>query len=345
MKLRTLTRTLGAAVVAGSLTVASIGVANAEDQAPSDSSGRPSAVAEVVARGDFAIDRRLRSLDELTGVVQSDGGLTPGHRDTVGAQLQADATALRELRTRIDTAPTKATAQRGFERIKHFHIYNLVVPKVQLLLASDGMGGAALNLHLSLGQVLDLLPAAQQQADTPAPATEPPATTPSTEPPATTPSTEPPTTTPSTEPPTTTSTTAPASATTCQRDQRDCVPATTPSTEKPAPKPNGDEVSNATGDAAEADVTATEVKDKTEKVSDTVVGLSAKDFEAARAQLLKEREKLADLRAELERVSDVLQRVDVLLQRLQEALAAFMAPPAPTPPTKAPTTTAPAGAS
>ena len=174
MRLRIATRTLAAAAVAGSLAGVSVGVAHAVDQAtpPAGSGSRPSALVRVMARGDFAIERRLRTIDQLKGVVQNDPRLTAQHRDAMSAQLDKDVSALHELRTRIDSAVSADAARRGFDRIKHFHIYNLIVPKVQLLLASDGMGGAALNLHLDLGQVAALLPVGPKN---------PPLTTPTTQ--------------------------------------------------------------------------------------------------------------------------------------------------------------------
>ena len=101
-------------------------------------------VANFQAVGFCEIDRRLATIDRLSGLVNEAGVLTDAHKAALATILQGDKTGLTALRTQIGSDTTIAALRPDIRRIyTDFRIYVLVARQVRLVRADDRVGAAA----------------------------------------------------------------------------------------------------------------------------------------------------------------------------------------------------------
>ena len=105
---------------------------------------RSDATAALKARGDVEIDRRLRTLADLTKRVQNAKHLTPANRDALATQLVAETSGLTALKAKIDADTDLATLRADLRAIvTQYRVYLLMDPKVHLVVAADRSLAAA----------------------------------------------------------------------------------------------------------------------------------------------------------------------------------------------------------
>jgi hypothetical protein len=105
---------------------------------------RSEAIDALKARGDFEVDRRLRTLSDLTRRVQNATHLTAANRDALTAQLAAETSGLTALKAKIDADTDLATLRADLRSIvSQYRVYLLMDPKVHLVIAADRALAAA----------------------------------------------------------------------------------------------------------------------------------------------------------------------------------------------------------
>src|SRR5439155_10089617 len=133
-------------VAAVTLTVAVIGPAAAQAQTTTTTGAaagrraelRSDAISVLKARGDFEIDRRLRTLADLTRRVHDATHLTAADRDALTTQLAAETSGLTALKAKIDADTDLATLRADLRDIvTQYRVYLLMDPKVHLVIGAD----------------------------------------------------------------------------------------------------------------------------------------------------------------------------------------------------------------
>lgn len=95
-------------------------------------------VANLKARADQEINRRLTSLNNLISRIASVKRLTADQKEALTGQVQTEITNLTQLKTKIDSDTDSATLKTDVALIvKSYRIYALFVPKIHILIASD----------------------------------------------------------------------------------------------------------------------------------------------------------------------------------------------------------------
>lgn len=124
--------------------------------APSDT------LAQVKARGDFEVARRLRTLNDLTAVVSGAAHLTPADRSSLLAQIGSDQRGLRALQAKFDADTDVATERADVRQIvTGFRVYLLLEPQVRLVRAADALTDAAQRLTAVASNLQSQVNAAQ----------------------------------------------------------------------------------------------------------------------------------------------------------------------------------------
>jgi len=84
------------------------------------------------------IDRRLASLEKLSGKINSIKRLTATQRETLLAQVQIEVTKLTELKTKINAETDATTLQEQKKSItESYKIYALFIPKIEIMAHAD----------------------------------------------------------------------------------------------------------------------------------------------------------------------------------------------------------------
>ena len=138
-------------VAAVTLTVAVIGPAAAQAQTTTTGAAagrraelRSDAIGALKARGDFEIDRRLRTLADLSRRVHDATHLTADDRDALTTQLAAETSGLTALKAKIDADTDLATLRADLRDIvTQYRVYLLMDPKVHLVIGADRVLAAA----------------------------------------------------------------------------------------------------------------------------------------------------------------------------------------------------------
>ena len=175
MNLRTVVRAVGAAAVAGGIGVAGpmTTLAATATATPSASPQPAVTLAQLKARCDDAVQRRLATLGaDLTFVDQS-GALTPPDRQDLQGQINADTAGLKQLDATIQQDATLQQARADCAKIvTGYRVYVLEDPKIHEVIAADGVSKADAAFEVLIPQLQDLTenssqpPAVKQQAET-----------------------------------------------------------------------------------------------------------------------------------------------------------------------------------
>ncbi len=115
-------------------------------------------VANFQAVGFCEIDRRLVTIDRLSGLVTEAGVLTDDHKTALMTILRSDKTGLTALRAQIGTDTTVAALRTDIRKIyTDFRIYVLVARQVRLVRADDRVGAAAGRLDDATARLTDAI--------------------------------------------------------------------------------------------------------------------------------------------------------------------------------------------
>src|SRR5205823_6265817 len=99
---------------------------------------RADAMGALKARGDFEIDRRLRTLAYLSRRVHDATHLTADDSDALTTQLAAETSGLTALKAKIDADTDLATLRADLRDIvTQYRVYLLMDPKVHLVIGAD----------------------------------------------------------------------------------------------------------------------------------------------------------------------------------------------------------------
>ncbi len=91
-------------------------------------------------RADKEVDRRVASLNNLVGKVNSIKRLTDSQKSTFVSQIQTEVTNLTTLKAKIDADTDLDTLKADIKSIVNsYRVYALFIPKIHLLVAADGM--------------------------------------------------------------------------------------------------------------------------------------------------------------------------------------------------------------
>ena len=121
-------------------------------------------VSNLRAVGFCEIDRRLATIDRLSGLVDEAGALTDSHKASLMGILRADKAGLTALRAQIAADTTVATLKIDIKKIyTDYRIYVLVVRQVVLVRGDDRVGVAADRLTGASGKVADAIARAKAE--------------------------------------------------------------------------------------------------------------------------------------------------------------------------------------
>ena len=90
------------------------------------------------------IERRLTSLNDLISKINGIKKITDAQKSSFSSQIQTEIVSLNTLKTKID-ADTDLTALKTDVQsiIKSYRVYALFLPKINILLAADGLDNLA----------------------------------------------------------------------------------------------------------------------------------------------------------------------------------------------------------
>jgi hypothetical protein len=115
-------------------------------------------VVNFQAVGFCEIDRRLVTIDRLSGLVNEAGVLTDAHKAALATILRSDKTGLTALRAQIATDTTVAALRTDIRKIyTDFRIYVLVARQVRLVRGDDRVAAAAGRLDDATSRLTDTI--------------------------------------------------------------------------------------------------------------------------------------------------------------------------------------------
>jgi biopolymer transport protein ExbD len=95
-------------------------------------------LANIIAKGNQEIDRRLASLANLASVITAAKHITSGDKTSLTNELNTEVTGLTQLRAKLDAETTVAAAGTDAQSIfSEYRVYALVLPKVWLVRLAD----------------------------------------------------------------------------------------------------------------------------------------------------------------------------------------------------------------
>jgi hypothetical protein len=92
----------------------------------------------IINRGNSEIQRRLGTLQTLSGKISSATKLTAGDKATLNGEVTDEINSLTALKTKLDADTTVADARTDAQSIiTGYRVYALIVPKVNLVKTAD----------------------------------------------------------------------------------------------------------------------------------------------------------------------------------------------------------------
>jgi hypothetical protein len=115
-------------------------------------------VRNLQAVGFCEIDRRLATIDRLSGLVDEVGALTDSHKASLAGILRADKIGLTALRAQIAADTTVAALRTDIRKIyTDYRIYVLVVRQVVLVRGDDRVAAAADRLDAAVPRLTEAI--------------------------------------------------------------------------------------------------------------------------------------------------------------------------------------------
>src|SRR5579862_790448 len=144
----TLKKLLTGAGALSLLLSAGVGIAHAEGSAnvtanpPHVEAGQTQTqqqhLANIKSRGDAEINRRLTTLNSLSGKISSDSRLSSTAKTTLTAQVTSEISNLTSLKAKLDAETTLDGASADAKSIiSDYRVYALIVPKILLIRTAD----------------------------------------------------------------------------------------------------------------------------------------------------------------------------------------------------------------
>ncbi|HYL71496.1 MAG TPA: hypothetical protein VEY89_09395 [Candidatus Dormibacteraeota bacterium] len=166
-------RALAAAGVAAGLGIAGAGSGFAATTSTPSASPQPSlTLAQLKAKCDDAVQRRLTTLAADLSFVNQSSALTADDRQNLQGQITGDQSGLKQLDATIQQDTTFAQAKADCAKIvTGFRVYVLEDPKIHEVIAADGLGKVDAAFEVLIPKLRDLIenssqpPNVKQQAE------------------------------------------------------------------------------------------------------------------------------------------------------------------------------------
>lgn len=120
-----------------------------------------------IERGGNMINQRIDSLNKLLNRIQAMKHISDADKTSLSASIQAEITALNDLKTKISTGTSTMSIKADINSItKSYRIYALVEPQAQIIAAADRVLGIVDQLAIIKGKVDARLASSSQASST-----------------------------------------------------------------------------------------------------------------------------------------------------------------------------------